>query len=124
MEEFVVVKQGSIKSGNWTQRVLSLHPNLGLAAITSKDAQDDKLYECVRVANVQVWPQYQGKHIKESYQSTEAKLTVRAKGLPAKIGIREVKTPTGDAAGLSLHASRTPGGTSYLDASLFVLRGL
>lgn len=95
MEEFVVLKQGSYKSGNWTQRVLSLHPNLGLAAITSKDSQEDRLYQCMRVGNVQIWPQFQKKHLKEDFQSQEAKLTLRVKGLPAKVGFREMNTPSG-----------------------------
>ena len=95
MDEFVVLKQGSFKSGNWTQRVFSLHPGLSLASITSKDSQDDKLYQSMRVGNVQIWPQYLAKHIKEDFQSTEAKLTLRIKGLPAKIGFREINTPAG-----------------------------
>lgn len=95
MDEFVVLKQGSFKSGNWTQRVFSLHPGLGLASITSKDSQDDKLYQSMRVGNVQIWPQYLAKHIKEDFQSAEAKLTLRIKGLPAKIGFREINTPAG-----------------------------
>jgi hypothetical protein len=95
MEEVVVLKQGSIKAGNWTQRVLSLHVPLGLAAITSKDSQEDRFYQCMRVANVQIWPQYKEKHVKEGFQSQQAKLTIRMKGLPARIGFREVQTPTG-----------------------------
>ncbi|KPI88073.1 hypothetical protein ABL78_2849 [Leptomonas seymouri] len=95
MEEIVVYKQNSVKSGKWTQRVLSLHADLGLAAITSKDAQEDKLHKCMRLANVQIWPQYEEKHIKDDYQSSEAKLTVRVKGLPAKIGFRDVSKPAG-----------------------------
>lgn len=95
MEEFTVMKQGSYKSGNWTQRVLSVHAPLGLASITAKDSQENKLYQSVRVGSVQIWPQYQAKHIKENFQSQEAKLTIRVKGVPAKIGFRDMNTNAG-----------------------------
>lgn len=95
MEEFTVLKQGSFKSSNWTQRILSLHTPLGLASITSKDSQEDRLYQSVRVGSVQIWPQYLAKHIKEDFQSAEAKLTIRVKGLPAKIAFRDMATPEG-----------------------------
>lgn len=95
MEEFPVQKQSSLKADKWTGCVLSLHAKLGIAAITDRGRPGDRFHACMRVSRVQVWPQYNKKHVKESFSSTEVMLTVRMKGIPAKIGVREKQSATG-----------------------------
>ncbi|CBZ29303.1 hypothetical protein, unknown function [Leishmania mexicana MHOM/GT/2001/U1103] len=95
MEEFTVHKRRNLKAHKWTRRILSLHPKLGVAAITDRGRSDDRFHECMRVSSVLIWPQYNKKHVKENFSSMEAMLTVRVKGIPAKIGVREKPSPTG-----------------------------
>ncbi|AYU81459.1 hypothetical protein LdCL_310033300 [Leishmania donovani] len=95
MEEFNVQKQSSLKADKWTRRVLSLHPKLGIAAITDRGRPEDRFHECMRVSSMQIWPQYNKKHVKESFSSMEVMLTVRMKGIPAKVGVREKQSATG-----------------------------
>ncbi|CAJ1011043.1 hypothetical protein Q4I28_006357 [Leishmania naiffi] len=95
MEEFNTLKQSSRNAGKWSYFVLSIHSQLGVAAITDCNNADGGFYQCMRVANVQIWPQYSKKHIKEKFESMEAMLTVRVKGIPAKVGVREAPSATG-----------------------------
>lgn len=96
MEEFTVLKQGAYKAGNWTSRVLSIHSALGVAAITAQDKPEETLqHQCIYVTSAQIWPQFKETHIKEPPQTMEAKLTIRVKGIPAKIGVREEQGAAG-----------------------------
>ncbi|KAG5497080.1 hypothetical protein GH5_01609 [Leishmania sp. Ghana 2012 LV757] len=95
MEEFDVYKRGTLKASKWTKRVLSLHSHLGIAAITRHNSPQDRFYRCMRVSSVHIWPQYNQKHVKENFDSMEVKLTVRVKGIPAKIRVREARSATG-----------------------------
>ncbi|KAG5472142.1 hypothetical protein CUR178_02816 [Leishmania enriettii] len=95
MEEFDVYKRGILKASKWTPRVLSLHSHLGIAAITHHNRPQDRFYRCMRVSSVHIWPQYNQKHVKENFDSMALKLTVRVKGIPAKIRVREARRATG-----------------------------
>ncbi|KAK7201509.1 hypothetical protein NESM_000214700 [Novymonas esmeraldas] len=85
MEEFAVLKQGRWRTANWTARVLSIHSRLGLAAITARDNAGDTLHHGMRVTSVVIWPLYGEKRIKESFDSMEARLTVRVTGVAATV---------------------------------------
>ncbi|KAG5497068.1 hypothetical protein GH5_01597 [Leishmania sp. Ghana 2012 LV757] len=95
MEEFDVYKRGTLKASKWTKRVLSLYPHLGIAAITRHNRPQDRFYRCMRVSSVHIWPQYNQKHVTENFDSMAVKLTVRVKGIPAKIRVREAHSATG-----------------------------
>ncbi|KAG5471468.1 hypothetical protein LSCM1_01557 [Leishmania martiniquensis] len=112
MEEFNVYKRGTVKASKWTTRVLSVHSHLAIAAITSRDAPKDKFYQCMRVSCVHMWPQYKQKHVKEDFDSMAVKLTVRIKGTPAKIGVREERG-TGGSIKIYRYTMRGPEATKH-----------
>ncbi|KPA74441.1 hypothetical protein ABB37_09129 [Leptomonas pyrrhocoris] len=95
MEQIVVTKRGRWKRGHWSQRVLSLCPILGVAALSHKAQTDEHDRKCLHVTSMQMWPRYNEAHIREDATSMEAKLTLRVKGMAVLLGERVVTRADG-----------------------------
>lgn len=96
MEQIAVEKQGSWNHRRWSQRVLSLSTLLGIAAITADGNVDDAAHrKCLHVTQVQLWPHYSRRHVREDFDSMAAKLTLRVKGGAVRLGERTVQRADG-----------------------------
>jgi hypothetical protein len=95
MEQVVVEKRGSYSRRHWTQRVLSLFTHLGVVAISQDGHVENNYHKCVHVTSVQMWPHYKKSHVREDFDSMEAKLTIRVKGFAVRVGDRVVNRAEG-----------------------------
>ncbi|KPA74444.1 hypothetical protein ABB37_09131 [Leptomonas pyrrhocoris] len=80
MEEFNVTKQGSHVMTNWNPRILSASRMMGVIFLSSASDATDHFTQSMRIRSDKVWPAYRRVHLFESFDSAEAKLTLRVKG--------------------------------------------
>ncbi|KAK7201507.1 hypothetical protein NESM_000214500 [Novymonas esmeraldas] len=119
--QFVVLKQGSIESGNWTQRVLTIDTKSNTVTISRKQHPSDVLYHSLEVVRVQTWPRYKASDMAGQFNSLKAKMTLRIFGKQVPVPKVNVEVVTAAEVAEILRVPSVPSGIS-LDASLNIER--
>ncbi|KPA74433.1 hypothetical protein ABB37_09125 [Leptomonas pyrrhocoris] len=75
-----VLKQGAIKNGAWSTRVLTIDVATATVTISRHNHPNNILYHSLRVERIQMWPRFAQSSITENFNSLEAQLTLRMMG--------------------------------------------
>ncbi|KPI88068.1 hypothetical protein ABL78_2844 [Leptomonas seymouri] len=80
--QFVIEKQGRFEEERWYTRVITLDVANHRLYLSKANNAEELLYRCmVGIDVVQLWPTFDKASVSESFDSDEAKRTVRIKGL-------------------------------------------
>lgn len=83
--QFDVLKQGSVDSGSWSERVLTIDTRTRTMTISRRGHPEVLLYHAVQPATVQEWPHFCREVIADTFHSREAKRTVCILGTTAAV---------------------------------------
>lgn len=78
--QFAVRKQGSIASGNWSTRTLTIDTDTATATVSRRNHPNNLLYHSLEVKVVQMWPRYLPETLDDDYTGLQAKMTLRIVG--------------------------------------------
>lgn len=116
-----VLKQGSLESGSWTQRVLTIDTSSNTVTISRKNHPEQVFYHSLEVVRVQMWPRYKASEMVGQFNSMKAKLTLRIFGKQVPVPKINVQEVTAAEVAELMRAESVPSCVS-LDASLNIER--
>ncbi|KAG5471467.1 hypothetical protein LSCM1_01556 [Leishmania martiniquensis] len=119
--QFSVLKQGSLESGSWTQRVLTIDTASDTVTISRKHHPEHVLYHSLEVVHVQMWPRYKASEMAGHFNSLKAKMTLRIFGKQVPVPKMAVEEVTAAEVAEMIRVPAVPSGIS-LDASLNIER--
>ncbi|KAG5495986.1 hypothetical protein JIQ42_02870 [Leishmania sp. Namibia] len=119
--QFSVLKRGSLESGSWTQRVLTIDTASDTVTISRKHHPEHVLYHSLEVVHVQMWPRYKASEMAGHFNSLKAKMTLRIFGRQVPVPKMAVEEVTAAEVAEMIRVPSVPSGIS-LDASLNIER--